>query len=114
VRRFPGDSWRLGRQPDGTVQDRDNFLEASAENILFGGGEASLTPADIEISQNHFFKPLIWMKGQPGYVGGTNGNPFIVKNLLELKNAQRLLLDGNIMEYSWVPDRWLWHPDNAY
>src|ERR1022692_3799096 len=33
--------------------------------------------------------------------GGTNGNPFIVKNLLELKNAQRVLVDGNIMEYSW-------------
>jgi hypothetical protein len=47
------------------------------------------------------FKPLTWMKGQPGYVGGTNGNPFVVKNLLELKNAQRVLIDGNIMEDSW-------------
>jgi hypothetical protein len=34
-------------------------------------------------------------------VGGTNGNPFIVKNLIELKNAQRVLLDSNIMEDSW-------------
>ena len=79
----------------------DNFLEASGENILFGGGAATVTPADIEISQNHLFKPLTWMKGQAGYVGGTNGNPFIVKNLLELKNAQRVLIDSNIMEYSW-------------
>lgn len=79
----------------------DNFLEASGENIIFGGGAATATPTDIEIRQNHFFKPLIWMKGQAGYVGGTNGNPFIVKNLLELKNAQRVLLEGNIMEYSW-------------
>jgi len=47
------------------------------------------------------FKPLTWMKGQAGYVGGTNGNPFIVKNLLELKNAQRVLIDGNIMEDTW-------------
>jgi hypothetical protein len=47
------------------------------------------------------FKPLTWMKGQPGYVGGTDGNPFVVKNHFELKNAQRVLLDGNIMEYSW-------------
>jgi hypothetical protein len=44
------------------------------------------------------FKPLTWMKGQPGYVGGTDGNPFIVKNLLELKNAERVLIDGNLME----------------
>src|ERR1022692_3372400 len=79
----------------------DNFLEASGENILFGGGAATATPGDIEIRQNHMFKPLTWMKGQPGYVGGTNGNPFIVKNLLELKNAQRVLVEGNIMENSW-------------
>jgi hypothetical protein len=80
----------------------DNFLEAAAENILFGGGAATATPADIEISQNRMFKPLTWMKGKAGYVGGTNGNPFVVKNLLELKNAQRVLIDGNILENSWV------------
>ncbi len=91
----------LGDDPMGPYKIVDNFLEASGENILFGGGEAAATPADIEISQNHFFKPLIWMKGQDGFVGGTNGKPFIVKNLFELKNAQRVLLDGNIMEYSW-------------
>ena len=78
-----------------------NFLEASGENIIFGGGAAKATPTDIEIRQNHFFKPLIWLKGQAGYVGATNGSPFIVKNLLELKNAQRVLVEGNIMEYSW-------------
>jgi hypothetical protein len=41
------------------------------------------------------------MKGQPGYVGGANGNPFIVKNFVELKNAQRVLIDGNIMDDTW-------------
>jgi hypothetical protein len=86
----------------GTYKIVDNFLEASGENIIFGGGAATLTPGDIEIRQNHFFKPLIWMKGQAGYVGATNGNPFIVKNLLELKNAQRVLVEGNIMDYSWA------------
>ena len=58
-------------------------------------------PTDIEIRRNDMFKPLIWMKGQPGYVGGVDGHPFIVKNLLELKNAQRVLVDGNILEYTW-------------
>ena len=80
----------------------NNFLEAAGENILFGGGRATMTPKDIEIRHNHMFKPLTWMKGQAGYVGGTDGNPFIVKNLLELKNAQRVLIDGNIMENSWA------------
>lgn len=91
----------LGNNPMGPYKIVNNFLEAAAQSILFGGGEARMTPADIEVSHNHMFKPLIWMKGQPGFVGGTNGNPFIVKNLFELKNAQRVLLDSNIMEYAW-------------
>jgi hypothetical protein len=91
----------IGSNPMGPYQIVDNFLEASGENILFGGGGATLTPGDIEIRRNHMFKPLTWMKGQPGYVGGASGNPFVVKNLFELKNGQRVLLDGNIMEYSW-------------
>jgi hypothetical protein len=91
-----------GSLPMGPYKIVNNFLEGSGENIIFGGGAATLTPADIEIRQNHFFKPLIWMKGQAGYVGATNGNPFIVKNLLELKNAQRVLVEGNILEYSWA------------
>jgi hypothetical protein len=91
----------LGSHPMGPYKIVNNFLEAAAENVLFGGGAATVTPADIEIRGNHMFKPLTWMKGQAGYVGGTNGKPFIVKNLLELKNAQRVLMDGNIMDNSW-------------
>jgi hypothetical protein len=87
--------------PTGPYKIVNNFLEASGENILFGGGHAGATPEDIEVRHNHLFKPLIWMRGQPGYVGGTNGDPFIVKNFFELKNAQRVLFDGNIMENNW-------------
>jgi len=91
----------LGSEIMGPYKISDNFLEASGENILFGGGAATVAPTDIEITRNHMFKPLIWMQGQAGFVGGSNGNPFAVKNLFELKNAQRVLLDSNIMEYSW-------------
>jgi hypothetical protein len=79
----------------------DNFLEASANNLMFGGGAGTQNPQDIEIRQNHLFKPLTWMRGQPGFVGGTDGNPFIVKNHLELKNAVRVLFEGNILENTW-------------
>ena len=85
----------------GTYKIVDNFLEAAGENILFGGGSATSSPADIEIRRNHFFKPLTWMVGYPGFVGGTNGNSFVIKNHFELKNAQRILFDSNIMENSW-------------
>jgi hypothetical protein len=91
----------LGNNPNGPYKIVNNFLEASGETILFGGGAATTAPADIQISHNHMFKPLTWMKGQPGYVGGSNGNPFVVKNLFELKNAQRVLLEGNRMENVW-------------
>jgi hypothetical protein len=91
----------IGKGPMGPYKITNNFLEAAGENILFGGGAASATPTDIQVSQNHMFKPMTWMKGQPGYVGGANGNPFSVKNLFELKNAQRVLLENNIMENTW-------------
>jgi hypothetical protein len=86
-----------GSLPSGPYRIVDNFLEAAGENILIGGDQATQTPADIQISRNHFFKPMIWMKGQPGFIGVTP----IVKNLFELKNAQRVLLDSNIMENTW-------------
>jgi hypothetical protein len=91
----------VGGDVTGPYKIVNNFLEAAGENILFGGDSATSTPTDIEISRNHIFKPLTWMKGQVGYVGGTNGNPFVVKNLIEIKNAQRVLIDSNRLVDSW-------------
>jgi hypothetical protein len=91
----------IGDQAMGPYKIVNNYLEAAGENIIFGGGAATRTPEDIEIRRNFFFKPLIWMRGQPGFVGGRNGNPFIVKNHFELKNAQRVLFEGNVLENSW-------------
>jgi hypothetical protein len=78
----------------------NNHLEGSGENLMFGGGDpsiANLVPSDIEIRHNHFFKPLSWRPGDPSYAG----RHWAVKNLLELKNAQRVLIDGNIFENNW-------------
>jgi len=90
-----------GDLPMGPFKIVNSFLEASGENIIFGGAAATMTPADIEIRRNHFFKPIIWMPGSPGFVGGTSGKPFITKNLFEIKNAQRVLFEGNILDNSW-------------
>jgi hypothetical protein len=90
-----------GDLPMGPYKIVDNFLEAAGENIIFGGARGSATPADIEIRHNYLLKPLTWMSGQPGFVGGASGQPFIVKNHFELKNAQRVLFEGNILENSW-------------
>ncbi len=91
----------IGDNPMGPYKIVDNFLEAAGENILLGGAEGTQVPADIEVSRNHMFKPMTWMQGQPGYVGGADGSPFIVKNLFEMKNGARVLLDSNLMEDTW-------------
>jgi hypothetical protein len=104
----------VGEIPEGPLKIENNFLEAGAENILFGGGRGSIVPSDITIRHNHIFKPLIWMPGQSSFVGGVNDNPqkcaqfktpgfcpFVVKNLFEIKNAQRVLFEGNVLENSW-------------
>lgn len=64
-------------------------------------GAATVTPAAIEIRRNHLYKPLIWKPGTSGYITGNSSYLNVVKNLLELKSAQRVLVDGNIMEYTW-------------
>jgi hypothetical protein len=91
----------LGSNPMGPYKIDNNFMEGAAETIIFGGGFAALAPSDIEIRHNYMFKPLTWMPGNPQFVGATNGRPFIVKNLFELKNATRVLFDGNVLENTW-------------
>jgi glycosyltransferase involved in cell wall biosynthesis len=78
----------------------NNHLEAAGESIMFGGGDptiSGLVPADIEIRRNHIVKPLRWKAGHDGY----EGTEWAVKNLVELKNARRVLIDGNVIEHNW-------------
>jgi hypothetical protein len=90
-----------GSQPQGQYKIVNNFLEAAGESILFGGGGATVTPTDIEIRHNYLYKPPTWRPGHPQFVGAPNGRPYIVKNLFELKNAQRVLFEGNVLENAW-------------
>jgi len=84
-----------------TLKIYNNYLEGSGENILFGGGGSEANPTDIEIRRNHLFKPLIWKRGEPGYTSAPSGDPYIVKNNFELKNARRVLIEADLFENSW-------------
>ena len=85
--------------PQLTFTFTNNYLEAAGENILFGGELSGLTiPADVQIRRNTFNKPISWMSTSPSWVGP---NKYIVKNLLEFKNAKRVLVEGNTMTNCW-------------
>jgi hypothetical protein len=82
-----------GANGPGPFKIVNNYLEGAGENILFGGEDPTipnLVPTDIEIRRNHLTKPVNW-RGQ-----------FTVKNLLELKNARRVVIDANLLEYNWA------------
>lgn len=71
----------------------NNYLEAASENIIFGGGDPAipnLVPADIEIRRNVSTKRLEWRDARVP-----------VKNAFELKNARRVLVEGNLFERVW-------------
>jgi hypothetical protein len=82
----------------------NNYLEAAGENVMFGGGDPridDLVPSDIVIRRNHFTKPLSWRPEHPSF----NGRKWVVKNLLELKNARRVVIEGNLFENSWLQNQ---------
>jgi hypothetical protein len=71
----------------------NNYLEGAGEIVMFGGGDpaiTNLTPSDIEVRRNHFTRPPSW-KGV-----------WTVKNLFELKNAKRVLVEGNVFQNHWA------------
>lgn len=77
----------------------NNFMEASSESFIWGGGAGTVVPTDIEIRMNHFFKPLQWKCASGGCPAGGH---YIIKNLGEFKNGARVLWEGNIADNTWT------------
>ncbi len=78
----------------GPFHIENNYLEASGENFMLGGaqpGVSGLVPSDLVFRRNHVARPVAWKS--------ENWN---VKNLFELKNARRVLVEGNLFENNWV------------
>jgi hypothetical protein len=71
----------------------NNYLEAAGENIMFGGTDPAipnLVPSGITLRRNLISKPLKWMT-----------ESWTVKNIIEFKNAQNILVEGNTIEHNW-------------
>jgi hypothetical protein len=77
----------------GPINILDNELSASGEVIMFGGDRVRIpqaVPSDIVVRGNHCFKPQEWRSAKGS-----------VKNLFELKNARRVLVEGNTFDGNW-------------
>lgn len=71
----------------------NNYIEAAGENVLFGGADpwvGGLVPSDITIRGNLVSRPPEW-----------RNDKWQVKNLFELKNARRVLVERNVFENNW-------------
>jgi len=75
----------------------NNYLEGAGENTMFGGATGGLTGSatgytisDIEFRRNYSYKPPAWR------------GVWTVKNLFELKNARRVVVDGCVFENNWT------------
>lgn len=80
----------------------NDYLEAAGIAVLFGGAVPNfpgVLPSDIEIRQNHFFKPLTWNPNHPS----NGGVPYLVKYHFEMKFGRRVVVDGNVFENYWYP-----------
>jgi hypothetical protein len=88
----------------GPILISNNHLEASTENIMFGGcPQNGLPPTDLTVTHNYLHKPQAWYgqlynitTGQPA----STGTLLDIKNSLECKNCIRALFDSNIMDYA--------------
>ncbi len=77
----------------GPLLVENNHLEGSGQAILLGGSDpliSGMVPADVTIRRNHLFKPLAW------------AGRWTVKAAFEIKNAERVLFEANVIENHWA------------
>jgi len=102
------DIYRFGQESHGVIGYdgpgpyviEDSFIRAASIGIMFGGADPTtpqLVPSNIQIRNNVITKKLEW-RG----VRNSANLSYAVKNLVELKNAQDVVIADNLMRYSWV------------
>ncbi|HEX5072451.1 MAG TPA: hypothetical protein VFW03_04590 [Gemmatimonadaceae bacterium] len=75
----------------GPLKLMNDHFDCASIGVLIGGAAraiADVAPSDIEVRGNHFVK-------DSAYKG------YVAKNLFEVKDGQRVLLEGNVIERSW-------------
>jgi hypothetical protein len=85
----------------------DNHLQASGENVMWGGGSirsAAMVPGNVLLKGNLIDKPMEWRRilNAEGTVLQA-GHPGSVKNSIEFKAVRGAVVDGNLIDGMW-PD----------
>jgi hypothetical protein len=95
IRLVGGDSQAIaGWNGPGPFTITNNYLEATGENFMLGGGGVhiqDLVPSDVVFRGNTVSKRPEW-----------RWEAYTIKNLIEFKNAQRVTIEGNVLEYNWA------------
>jgi hypothetical protein len=89
------DSQGIGSDFGGPYTIVDNYVEASGENIMFGGTDPKIvnaSPGPALVSGNLLFKPPSWKTLYPGSV----------KNLFEIKNGHDITVTRNVLDGVWT------------
>lgn len=84
----------VGWNGSGPFDIEDNYIEASGENVLFGGADSAsvdLMPRNLTLRHNTITKPLSWKTSN-----------YQIKTGIELKVMAGALIEGNIVENSWA------------
>jgi len=105
----------LGSLTKAAFKGVNNYVESAGTNSMsFGGGGATVMPTDFEWRRNYQYKPMIWnpacvapLPASCRLPNGTpvtydNLGPYSVKNILEVKDIIRALIEGNVMENNWM------------
>ncbi|MFV0387772.1 MAG: hypothetical protein ACK5NT_03365 [Pyrinomonadaceae bacterium] len=78
---------------DGPIEIENNYLEAAAMSVLFGGAGAplKLVPTNCIVKNNWMNKPLEW-----------RNEDWVVKNIFEIKNGKNIRVTNNLMTNNWI------------
>ena len=81
----------------------NNYLEAAGENVMFGGADPRIP--DL-VPVRHRDPRATTSPSRCAWNGtasrGYAGTAGAVKNLFELKNARRVVIEGNLLEHNWL------------
>lgn len=78
---------------NGPIEITNNYLEAAAENILFGGAASALklVPENCLVKDNWMNKPPEWQ-----------AQKWLVKNIFEIKFGSHIRVENNLMTNNWA------------